>query len=285
MPHKQRTVCASGLLAGQLSGLQCDALPSQAHEAQVLGQIQHHTAATRHVQLDWNPLIGNPSDRNFGRRYPQQFLAHFDARTRRITLNFDPVRTPSKQQTNQAKKTKQRHPPHCSASGQTIPMFCMRHPFLITLFAAALSCPSAVAAPQKKQKQFRAKDIKQERSEIALLQRSTELYWDGVRWNNPEKSSAFIEDATNRMQFQQWLEERFKNHRVLDARVLRVDVGPPLAKEAREVRKAKTSVAVEGYTIPDQVVKNETVLQMWYRSPTGWWLEWSPDSTKQEEEQ
>ena len=151
----------------------------------------------------------------------------------------------------------------------------MRYALFLTLLAAAIVVPSATAAPQKKQKQTRAKTIKQERSEIALLQRSTDLYWDGVRWNNPEKASAFVEDPTQRMQFQQWLEDRFRHHRVMNARVLRVDVGPPLEKGAREARKAKISVAVEGYTLPDQVVENETVVQLWYRSPTGWWLEWS----------
>ena len=146
------------------------------------------------------------------------------------------------------------------------------------MLTAALSAPVGNAAPQQKQKQARAKDIKQERSEIALLQRSTELYWDGVRWNNPDKASAFVEDPSNRMQFQQWLEERFQHHRVMNARVLRVEVGPPLDKGAPEARKAKISVAVEGYTLPEQVVENKTVVQIWYRSSSGWWLEWSPEA-------
>ena len=142
--------------------------------------------------------------------------------------------------------------------------------------------PNSVAAKNAK-KPTRGKHLKQEKKEIELLQRSTELYWDGVRWNNAERASAFIENPTTRMAFQQWLETRFANRRVMSARVLRVDVGPPLEKDAKEARKARITVAVEGYTLPDQVVKNETVVQLWYRSLTGWWLEWSPDPEEPKE--
>jgi len=146
---------------------------------------------------------------------------------------------------------------------------------MAVLLSILLASPGALAGKGDKKPQ-RMKHVKQERKEIELLQRSTELYWDGVRWNNAEKSSAFVENPTNRMQFQQWLENRFASQRVMNARVLRVDIGPPLEKEAKEARKARISVSVEGYTLPDQVVKSDTVVQIWYRSATGWWLEWSP---------
>ena len=157
----------------------------------------------------------------------------------------------------------------------------MRIAFFLSVLFIALASPASTAATKKTSKKSRAKNIQQERNEIELLQRSTELYWDGVRWNNPEKSSAFVEDPTNRMQFQQWLEERFANHRVMKARVLSVQIGPPLEKESKDIRTAKISVSVEGYTLPEQVVKNETVVQLWYRSNTGWWLKWSasPEAT------
>ena len=72
------------------------------------------------------------------------------------------------------------------------------------LLSILLASPGAMAGKGDKKPQ-RMKHVKQERKEIELLQRSTELYWDGVRWNNAEKSSAFVENPTNRMQFQQWL--------------------------------------------------------------------------------
>ena len=154
----------------------------------------------------------------------------------------------------------------------------MRYPtFILIVFSLLLAAPQALAGKNGKKPQ-RAKHVKQERKEIELLQRSTDLYWDGVRWNNAERSSAFVENPTTRMQFQQWLETRFSNRRVMNARVLRVDVGPPLEKQATEFRKARITVAVEGYTLPEQIVKNETVIQIWYRSPTGWWLEWPAKS-------
>jgi len=152
----------------------------------------------------------------------------------------------------------------------------MRYSILVSVLSALLLALPATAAPDQSKKIRRAKHVKQERKEIELLQRSTELYWDGVRWNNAEKSSTFVEDPTTRMQFQQWLEDRFSSQRVMNARVLRVDVGPPLPKESPEARKALISVSVEGYTLPEQVVKNEVVNQVWYRSATGWWLEWTP---------
>lgn len=153
----------------------------------------------------------------------------------------------------------------------------MRHSILLTVLLTFLVSSPGVAAGKGEKKAPRGKHLKQERKEIELLQRSTELYWDGVRWNNAERSSAFIENTTTRMAFQQWLETRFSTQRVMNARVLRVDVGPPLDKESKQARKARIAVAVEGYTLPDQVVKNETVTQIWYRSPTGWWLEWAPE--------
>lgn len=159
----------------------------------------------------------------------------------------------------------------------------MRYSILLTiLYAVLLAAPATATADSSDGKKARrGKQVKQERKEIELLQRSTEVYWDGVRWNNAEKSSAFVENPTTRMQFQQWLEDRFANQRVMNARVLRVDIGPMLDKEAKQYRKARISVSVEGYTLPDQVVKNEVIQQIWYRSPTGWWLEWPPADSEQ----
>jgi len=160
----------------------------------------------------------------------------------------------------------------------------MRHFIFLTLILPMLALSANAMAAKNAKQAPRGKHLKQEKKEIQLLQRSTELYWDGVRWNNAERSSAFIENPTTRMAFQQWLETRFSTQRVMNARVLRVDVGPPLGKEATEARKARITVAVEGYTLPEQVVKNETVVQLWYRSLTGWWLEWSPEPSDGSEE-
>ena len=160
----------------------------------------------------------------------------------------------------------------------------MRHTIFLTLILSTLALSADVVAGKNEKQAPRGKHLKQEKKEIQLLQRSTDLYWDGVRWNNAERSSAFIENPTTRMAFQQWLETRFSTQRVMNARVLRVDVGPPLGKDATEARKARITVAIEGYTLPEQVVKNETVVQLWYRSLTGWWLDWSPETTNESEE-
>ncbi len=156
----------------------------------------------------------------------------------------------------------------------------MRYSILVSVLCAFVLAATATAAPEDTKKPRRAKHVKQERKEIELLQRSSELYWDGVRWNNAERSSAFVENPTTRMQFQQWLEDRFASERVMNARVLRVDVGPPLKNEGQGFRKARISVSVEGYTLPEQVVKNEVIQQIWYRSATGWWIEWAPPSSE-----
>jgi hypothetical protein len=278
--HKERTVSAAGRSPRQFTCLKREPLPSKGHQTQIFGQIDDHAAATRNVDLHGNPLEWHPFDGHLSRGDADQLLAQLDAGTRWITLDPYPVGTADKNHNTQHDNSLEEHGSHCSASGHPIPSDSMRYSILVSLLFAALITTPATAGPKNTKKAQRTKHVKQERKEIEFLQRSTELYWEGVRWNNAEKSSAFVENPTTRMLFQQWLEDRFASQRVMSARVLRVDVGPPLENDSAQARKALISVSVEGYTLPEQVLKNELVQQVWYRAASGWWLEWAPTETE-----
>ena len=80
-------------------------------------------------------------------------------------------------------------------------------PLLLGPVAAAATPDSAssaeTAVQTKAKKRKRRANPKKEAKELELLQRSATLYWEGVRWNDTEKSAEFIENANDRMEFSQ----------------------------------------------------------------------------------
>jgi hypothetical protein len=162
-------------------------------------------------------------------------------------------------------------------------------PLLLGPVAAAATPDSAssaeTAVQTKAKKRKRRANPKKEAKELELLQRSATLYWEGVRWNDTEKSAEFIENANDRMEFSQWLEAKLEGHQVMDAKVIRVDVTLVEDKKAAITKIAHISVAMQAYTVPDQVLKKETFHQRWYRNGAGWWLEWKSPTVEARETQ
>jgi hypothetical protein len=148
--------------------------------------------------------------------------------------------------------------------------------------AAATPDPTASVETEAKKRKRRA-NPKKEAKELELLQRSATLYWEGVRWNDTEKSAKFIEDANDRMEFSQWLEAKLDGQQVMDAKVIRVDVKVIENKKAAITKIAHISVAMQAYTVPEQVLKKETFHQRWYRNGGGWWLEWKSPTVQARE--
>ena len=150
-------------------------------------------------------------------------------------------------------------------------------PFLF-IFGCLISTTSHANAdpstPDKKERKRRA-NPKKEAKELELLQRSATLYWEGVRWNDIEKSAAFIENSNDRMEFQQWLEDKIEGHKIMEARVLRVDVEPVTERKSTITKVANLAVSMHAYKMPEQVLKKEIFHQRWYRKQNGWWLEWT----------
>jgi len=154
-----------------------------------------------------------------------------------------------------------------------------------TLIATPAYAETETTATEKKKRKRRS-NPKKEAKELELLQRSATLYWEGVRWNDVEKSAAFIENSNDRMEFQQWLEEKIEDRKILEARVIRVDVEAIGDRQSEITKIANLAVSMQAYQMPEQVLKKEVFHQRWYRKQTGWWLEWvSPIIQAREAEQ
>jgi len=158
---------------------------------------------------------------------------------------------------------------------------------LLFAIVLAVSAPAAVAAPAsdasvksaKMSKAQRRKQSKAEARELELLQRSATLYWEGVRWNDSEKASKFIEDPGARLEFQAWLDERGEERKIIDVKIIGLSVQASPENATGISRTAELRVATEGYTVPEQVLKKATENQQWYRTVNGWWVRWTPPST------
>ena len=157
-------------------------------------------------------------------------------------------------------------------------------PLLISLatpFSAASANASESVKSAKVSKAQLRKQSKADAREMELLQRSATLYWEGVRWNDTEKAANFVEDPGARLEFQAWLDDQADNRKIIDVKIIRVDVKTIEDKNSPINRKATIKVASEGYTLPDQVLKKTIEAQEWYRTASGWWVMWSPPAENQ----
>lgn len=68
-------------------------LPTQAHQAQITGQVQLDLAPPRHMNGHGNRLKGHPFDLDFSGRHAHGFVAHANTCTRWIAFNQSTVGT------------------------------------------------------------------------------------------------------------------------------------------------------------------------------------------------
>ena len=129
--------------------------------------------------------------------------------------------------------------------------------------------PTISRAQQRKQSKAEARDL-------SLLQRSATLYWEGVRWNDSDKAGKFIEHPGARLEFEAWLDERNSERKIIDIKIIGVSLDSVAEKGSAVGRVAELRVSVEGYTMPDQVLKKTVEQQRWYRTVNGWWVDWAP---------
>ncbi len=121
--------------------------------------------------------------------------------------------------------------------------------------------------------------IRQDDQEKKHLSESAQDYWDGVRWEVDDQSALFIEED-DRALFRSRVEEQRKGERLVDVAVLKIDLQPPpeSAAQGETWRTGTVLVKVEGYTLPAQIVRTEEIEQTWFRTPSGWFLQWDPDA-------
>ncbi len=125
------------------------------------------------------------------------------------------------------------------------------------------------------------KAINDDGEEKTLLSDSARLYWQGVRWEDSELSSNFIELEDDRALFRSRMEDRLKEEKLVEATILRVrvmDVEGASIPLTGTWRTGTVLVRLEGYTLPAQIVVTEEREQSWYRTASGWWLDWEEDA-------
>ena len=149
------------------------------------------------------------------------------------------------------------------------------------IFGLSLLFCSSPAVAERAASKRSVNARKKDEREHQHLAKSAEAYWHSVRWNDVELASSFIEEANDRLMFQQHLDDQSRNRKIIEARILRIDVSPEKRKNEvsdGKVREALVTVSVEGYTLPDQVLEKKMIQQRWYRSAAGWWIVWTAPS-------
>lgn len=120
-------------------------------------------------------------------------------------------------------------------------------------------------------------ESRRDQKEQVDLGERAEIYWRSVRWADPQSASVFIENPDDRVVFQQWLKDQGRDQKLTEAKVLNLQVSKEIRKpQDGRIRTAAVIVSVEGYKLPGQVLKQQTVTQRWYRSEAGWFVDWSP---------
>lgn len=121
----------------------------------------------------------------------------------------------------------------------------------------------------------KSKALRKEKRESEFLQRSVDVYWRALRWSDIDTAKAFVEGAEVRVAFDEWANEQKESQKITDIEVLNLDLGPELEEPRNgRVREATVRIRTEGYEMPEQIVREDTFDQMWYRTPTGWYVEW-----------
>ena len=144
----------------------------------------------------------------------------------------------------------------------------------ILLTALLLLAPASNQAWARKPSK---QDVRKQQKEHADLTSRAGIYWRSVRWSDATGASIFIENPDDRLLFQKWLTEQARIQKITDAQVVRVQVSKEYTKpKDGRIRTATVTVSLEGFTMPDQVLKTQVLEQAWYRTSGGWFVNWSP---------
>ena len=142
---------------------------------------------------------------------------------------------------------------------------------LLCFLSVPLTAGPALAKKPTKQ------ETRRDQKEQADLGERAELYWRSVRWDDAPGAAMFIENPSDRVVFHQWLSTQGKDQKITEAKVLHIEVSREIRKpEDGRIRTATATVSIEGYKLPDQVLKRQTLTQGWYRTKAGWFVDWTP---------
>ncbi len=109
--------------------------------------------------------------------------------------------------------------------------------------------------------------------EESRLSESVGVFWNALRWGDIDGASLLVEDDDARVDFiHRW--SMNPPYKVVDAQVLTVKVGEPLAAtEMPRLRQASVTVRMEGYGITENTLQVSLVEQAWYRTAESWYLD------------
>lgn len=107
--------------------------------------------------------------------------------------------------------------------------------------------------------------------ERANLGARSEDFWNNLRWQYPAAAAGAIEDDLARRRWGIEAERLMGSQRITDAMLIDLSLEPTPEEGART---ATVQVRMEFYTLPDQVLRKESVTQTWYRGKNTWYLQW-----------
>lgn len=108
--------------------------------------------------------------------------------------------------------------------------------------------------------------------ERADLSKRAEDFWHAMRWQYPSQAAAALQDDMARRRWSMEAEALLAGRRITEAALVDLVLDPPPAEGPR---LGTVVVRVEYYTLPDQVLRRETVVQTWERGPSTWYLRWA----------
>lgn len=107
--------------------------------------------------------------------------------------------------------------------------------------------------------------------ERADLGARAEEFWHTLRWQHSGLTAVAIEDELARRRWAVEVERLLGSQRITDATLLELELGEVPDEGART---ATVTVRMEYYTLPDQILRKETVSQTWIRGKNTWFLDW-----------
>ena len=118
--------------------------------------------------------------------------------------------------------------------------------------------------------------VRQDDKEQIALQSAAELYWQGIRWGEPNRVMKFIEDPLEKTRFAATLEDI----EYVDVKVLHAVLDPPPdespSNDLEVWRTGKVYVRIEKID-QTNVLRVTEESQGWYRTSSGWYVESQKD--------
>lgn len=117
--------------------------------------------------------------------------------------------------------------------------------------------------------------LRSEDKEKEDLSARSELFWRSLRWQDVDGAATFIEDEDQRRSWKMVMETEAQAVRWMDSSLLDMTMGPVTEDaDADRLQEATLRVRTEHYALPQQVLQRDVVVQTWYRSRDGWFLDW-----------